>query len=392
MSPMSEESHSGNGWKSTDANADKDAVSPACGSERDGTRRVAPKRMLLVLPKWVGDLVMATPALRSLRDRFADTHITGLVRRPLGEVLSGGDWLDDLIYWPQGGSKPRRRQGFLGLAGELRDQRFDVAILFANSFRSAMLARLAGIRRRIGYDREGRGLLLTDKLLPYKFDGKYVPAPMVGYYNALARYLGCRDCPTQTELCTTPEQEKIAADAIEAAGVRASQPIVVLNPAASFGPAKCWLPERFAEVADRLVTDNDAAVFISCGPKEVAIARKVAGSMKKSVTVLDSPVMRLGPLKALIRRAALLITNDTGPRHFANAFGRPVVTIFGPTDPQWTIADAPLERSLMVSVDCGPCMKRNCPQDHRCMTLIDTKMVLACAQELLSGRQATTVS
>jgi len=263
-----------------------------------------------------------------------------------------------------------------------------VALLLANSFRSALLARLAGIKRRVGYDREGRGMLLTDRLLPYKFNGKYVPSPMIGYYNALARYVGCRECPDRTELFTTADQEDVASDAIEAAGVGRDQPLVVINPGASFGPAKCWLPERFAQVADRLVDACGVAVFIACGPKEVHVARRVAGHMKRPATVLDSPVMRLGPLKALIRRASLLITNDTGPRHFANAFGRPVVTLFGPTDPQWTLTRAAAERSLLVEVDCGPCMKRICPKDHRCMRLIDVEAVCAAARELLDGQTA----
>ncbi len=362
-------------------------------TDRNGSRvpraieRTSPSRILVVLPKWVGDLVLATPALRALRQRFPSAHISFLVRGNLAEVLTGGDWMDEVIRWPTGRDKSARRQGFLGLAGQLRDQRFDLAILMTNSFRSALLARLGGIPRRVGYDRDGRGLLLTDKLLPERFDGKYVPVPMIRYYNAIARYLGCRDCGTRPELHTTEEEETVAADAIAAAGVDPGSPIVVINPGASFGPAKCWLPERFAAVADRLVADGRAAVFVSCGPREVAIARTVARHMKQKAVVLDNPVMQLGPSKALIRRAALLITNDTGPRHFANAFGTPVVTIFGPTHPQWTATDAPLERRLMIEVDCGPCMKRVCPLDHRCMTGITTDMVLAAARELLAGKE-----
>lgn len=347
---------------------------------------IEPARMLIVLPNWVGDLVLATPALRALRTRFAGTHITGLIKTNLAEVLGGGDWLDDLVYWPSGGSRPLRRQGFLGLAGELRDRRFDLALLLTNSFRSALLVRLAGIRRRAGYDREGRGLLLTDKLLPHKFDGKYVPLSMIRYYNAIARYLGCRECMERPELFTTSEQEQVAAAAIEAAGVGKGQPLVVINPGASYGPAKCWLPERFAEVADRLVQDCGAAVLIACAPAEVDVAKQVAGRMGERATVLDNPVMRLGPLKALIRRASLVITNDTGPRHFANAFGTPVVTIFGPTEPEWTRTDATLEHTIMVPVDCGPCMKRICPLDRRCMTRISSEKVLEVARSLLAQR------
>ena len=345
-----------------------------------------PSRILIVLPGWVGDLVLATPALRAIRQHYAQQHVTVLVKSHLAPVLSGGDWMDEVLHWAGPGrsaSRPKRRQSFLGLAAQLREKRFDEAILFANSFRSALLARLANIPRRVGYDRDGRGLLLTDKLLPQKSDGKFVPVSMIRYYNAIARYLGCRECPELPELFTTPEDESAATEVLAKAGIAADQPIVVLNPGASFGPAKCWLPERFAEVSDSLAQKYNAVVMISCGPKEVDIARAVASRMRQKVVVLDQPVMPLGPSKALIRRAALLVTNDTGPRHFANAFGTPVVTIFGPTDPQWTATDAALERQLMVKVDCGPCMKRRCPLDHRCMMQISSQAVLSKAEEVI---------
>jgi len=366
-----------------------DGAEPTAGLNDSGAGRSPkdslPSRILVVLPNWVGDVVLSTPALRALRSGFAGAHIAFLVKPALAEVLNGGNWMDELIYWPTGKSRPKRRQGFLGLAAALRERRFDCAVLLTNSFRSALLARLAGIRRRIGYDRDGRGLLLTDRLLPERYDGKYVPVPMIRYYNSIARYLGCGEFPGLPELFTTSEEEQEAARAV-AGRFEPGQPIIVVNSGASFGPAKCWPVERFAEVADRLVEEVNAAVFIACGPKEVQTARQVAAHMRHRSTVLDQPVMKLGPLKALIRRASLLITNDTGPRHFANAFGTPVVTIFGPTDPKWTATDSPTERSLAVSVHCGPCMKRTCPLDHRCMTRISSEMVLERAAGLLAER------
>jgi heptosyltransferase-2 len=339
----------------------------------------------------VGDLVLATPALRALRNTHPKAHIAVLVKSPVADVLSGGNWMNEIIHWPAGKNRDKRRQGFLGLAGELRDKKFDWAVLFTNSFRSALLARLSGIKRRIGYDREGRGLLLTDKLLPEKADGKFVPVSMIRYYSAIARYLGSREVPGKLELFTTSEDEAAAEKTIKAANAT-HRPIVVLNPGASFGPAKCWLPERFAEVADRLAEQHKAAVFIACGPKEIATARAVAKAMRKPATVLDEPVIKLGALKALIRRANLLVTNDTGPRHFANAFGTPVVTIFGPTDPKWTETESATERANMVKVHCGPCMKRTCPLDHRCMKWVSTEMVLASAGELMTARTTTAAA
>lgn len=378
--------------RASDAN-DVNDLGPGPNDQHAGPPQAGnPSRILVVLPNWVGDLVLATPALRALRQRFPTQHIAFLVRSHLAEILSGGDWMDEIIHWPAGKTRPKRRQGFLGLAADLRKQKFDVAVLLANSFRSALLARLAGVTRRVGYDRDGRGLLLTDRLLPQKHNGKYVPVPMTRYYNSIARYLGCRECPTQLELFTTPAEEAAAEKAIAAAGIRPDRPIVVLNPGASFGPAKCWLPERFAEVADRLVDEFSAAVVISCGPKEIDVARAVAGAMKRPAVVLDNPIMPLGPSKALIRRSSLLVTNDTGARHFAKAFGTPVLTIFGPTDPEWTATEYAAERTLMVKVDCGPCMKRTCPLDHRCMTRITSAMVFDKARELMAERTSATVS
>lgn len=367
------------------SSTDSDGSFPAARHNGSATRPPA-DRILVVLPNWVGDLVLATPALRAIRTQYPRAHIAFLVKSHLADVLGGGDWMDEVIHWPSGKSRDMRRQGFLGLAGQLRKRKFNWAILLTNSFRSALLARLAGIKRRIGYDREGRGLLLTDKLLPEKADGKFVPVPMTRYYGALARYLGSRDVPASAELFTTPEDEAAIDQILAAANVAPGRPIVVINPGASFGPAKCWLPERFAEVADRLSERNGAAVFIACGPKEIGTAREVARHLQHPAVVLDNPVVKLGPLKALIRRASLLVTNDTGPRHYANAFGTPVVTIFGPTDPKWTETEIPSERCLMVKVHCGPCMKRRCPLDHRCMTWVSTEMVLASAGELLAER------
>ncbi len=357
----------------------------------DLIHRIEPNRLLVVLPNWVGDLVLATPALRAFRQRFSTSHIAFLVRPHLADILSGGDWMDEVIRWPSRRHQARsqQRRGFLGLAARLRDKRFDCAVLLTNSFKSALLARLAAIPRRVGYDRDGRGLLLTDRLLPERANGKYVPIPMTRYYNAVARYMGSRECPPELELFTTPKDEAGADQALASAGVEPDRPIVVLNPAASFGPAKCWLPDRFAQVADGLAERHNAAVFISCGPREISAARQVAGSMKHRGIVLDQPVMPLGPMKALIRRASLLVTNDTGPRHFAKAFGTPVVTVFGPTDPRWTELDFAAERKHQVKVHCGPCMKRTCPLDHRCMTRIPSEAVLASAEELLAERPTT---
>ncbi|MFQ5591791.1 MAG: glycosyltransferase family 9 protein, partial [Phycisphaerae bacterium] len=140
----------------------------------------------------------------------------------------------------------------------------------------------------------------------------------------------------------------------------------------------------FAAVADMLVEQRDAAVVVTCGPGEEPIARAIGAAMRRNGLVLTDPALTLGELKSLIKRCDLLICNDAGPRHFAKAFGVPVVTVFGPTHPRWTATDYPAERIVRVDVECGPCQKRVCPLGHlKCMTLVSAEMVFEAADELL---------
>ena len=345
-----------------------------------------PQRILVVLPSWVGDFVMATPALRALRARFADASITLLARPMIAELVAGGGWADAVVQW-----EPKRRHrrsfGLVGLAKRLRGGRFDWAVLLANSFRSALLVRLAGIDRRIGYDRDGRGWLLTDRLPVPRDNGSIKITRMVDYYGTLAEHLGCDPPGDKLELFVESSGEQALADRFGRLGVADRQPLIVMSPGASFGASKLWPPERFAGLADRLIDTHGATVLISCAPGEQAIARQIVGLMTRQAYVLDDPVTTLGEFKSLIRRCDLLICNDAGARHVAKAFNRPVVTVFGPTHPGWTDTDYPAERKVLIPVDCGPCQKKVCPLDHRCMTGISVDMVAAAADDLLKGCQ-----
>lgn len=350
-------------------------------------KQSAGKRIVILLPNWVGDVVMATPTLRAIREHFPDSFI-GLVLRPTGaEVLEGSGWADEMFIKPVG--KEKKSVGdFLTLSHSLRRARFDTAILLTNSFRAALLAKLAKIRRRIGYDRDGRMLLLTDYLIPAKKKGKFLPVSMRDYYLAIAKYVGCEIGNIDPELVATESDNRSLDGLLAQLGVEAGKPIVVLCPGAAFGPTKCWAPERFAAVADRLTADFDAQPVISCGPREFEIGQRVSQSAARRVFLPTPEQLPLGTLKALVARSGLVVTNDTGPRHFAISFGVPVVTIFGPTDPAWTETNYPLERKILVPVDCGPCMKRRCTEDHRCMTDITSDTVARAAAELLTARIA----
>ena len=361
-----------------------------------------PRKILVVQPSWVGDAVMATPTLRAIRELYPAAHISYLMRRYVKPVYSGMPWADQLITYRTGKTKAKAGKGqFFDLAARLRAARFDLAVLLPNSFKTALVCKMAGIPRVVGYERDGRGFLLTDKLLPVKDKGKFVPSPIVKYYLGLAHYLGSPHRDLRLQLFVTEPERREAREVLARCGLdpdverpasKGAPPMIVLNPGAAFGAAKCWKAEYFAELADRLVDDFGATVLLSAAPKERAIVETIKRHMRHAAVDLSNQGMTLGSLKEIVRRCDLMVTNDTGPRHIAAAFDVPVVTIFGPTHPEWTEIYYAKERQVAVKVFCGPCQKKTCPLDHRCMTRLTPGMVHARAVELLglAARPETT--
>lgn len=338
------------------------------------------------MPTWVGDLVMATPALHALRRRLPGSHLAVLIKPNAGEVLQGLAWIDEVMVSKGSSRGLARLLGVLATARELRRRRFSSVVLFSNSFHSALLARLGGIPRRVGYDRDGRGWLLTDGMKAPRRGGRHAVVSAVAYYNALVRRLGCDDPGEALELATDAADDAVVEERLAKWGIERARPLVVINPGASFGVSKLWIPERYAEVADRLVAEREAAVVIAFGPGERELAVRIRDAMRHRSYLVDDPPGTLGQLKSLIARCDLLLNNDTGPRHFAKAFGRKVVTVFGSTHPGWTHTDYPRERIVRIDVDCGPCQKKVCPLGHhQCMTGVSSTMVRDAAVALLDG-------
>jgi heptosyltransferase-2 len=353
-----------------------------------------PAKILVVQPSWVGDAVMATPALRALRELYPKAEISYLLRRYVKPIYTGMPWWDRLITYRTGKSRGKAGKGLIDLAGRLRAGKFDLAVLLPNSFKSALLCKVAGIDRIVGYERDGRGLLLSDKLLPAKERGKYVPTPIVQYYLGIARYLGSHHRETKLELFVTAAERAEAEKVMERAGLEPSldrparnglPPMILLNPGAQYGEAKCWLAEHFAAVADRFIDEMGATVLISGAPRERRIIDAVQRHMKHAAVDLSTKGMTLGSLKEIIRRCDLVVTNDTGPRHIAAAMDVPVVTVFGPTFPEWTEINFAKERKVAVKVFCGPCQKKICPLDHRCMTRVTPGLVYGASAGLLEA-------
>ena len=341
-------------------------------------------RVCVFLPNWVGDVVMATPALRALRAHVgAGGAVVGLGRPYVAEVLEGSRLLDAFrTHRPE---VARRPSGLIAAAVALRRGRFDLAVLLPNSFHTALVAWLAGVGERIGYARNRRGPLLTTRLAPFTANGTFVPTPIVGEYLQLVYAVGCGEEAWRLELASTPRDEEQADGAWAALGLRPGGRVIALNPGGAFGAAKLWPEEHWAVLARRIAGELDHDVLVLCGPEErerAAAIVRLAGD-RRVASLADRPVS-IGLTKACVRRSRLLVSTDSGARHFGAAFGVPVVALFGPTHIAWSDTRYARERKLQIPLDCGPCQERVCPlQHHRCMRELDPESVFHTVVDLL---------
>ncbi len=333
-------------------------------------------KIAVFAPNLIGDTVMATPTLRALRAGFPDAEIAVVIKPQVAPTLDGAPWINRVI--PFHAKSKDRSQRSLSVIKKLRAGRFDLAVMLPNSFRSALIAYASGIPRRVGYRRGGRGLLLTDHLEPPRDQrGNYIPTPIVAYYLELARLLRCPISSTRTELFTTEADENAADLAWERLNLAIGRPVVCFNTGGAFGPAKSWPNPSFASLARRLVNELDASVLVVCGPGERDSAREIVerSNHPHVVSLADEP-MSIGLTKACVRRSSLMVTTDSGPRHFAGAFGVPVVSLFGPTHIEWTRTNLPNAVHLRHPVPCGPCQQGVCPLvHHRCMVDLSSDSV-----------------
>ncbi len=349
--------------------------------------RTPDTNILVWLPSPMGDAILCTPALRAIREHFKSSRIWFLGNPVVREVLSPGAFNDEWIE-PRGKSP-------IAISAQLKQHGFSHAILLKNSFASALAVLLAGIPSRIGYARDKRGFLLTDRLrAPRLSDGKFEPHAMIDYYLAIASWLGADTSDRNLELRFEAETEKTLMSKLPEVA-DAEGPIVVIVPGGAFGPSKCWPGERFAKTADWLVAHYGATVVVSVAPAEAErqIARKICDSSESGLVNLADRPLDLNELKALFSIAELVITNDTGPRHMAVALRRKVVTLFGPNDPAWTDSDCESEIQIVGNVPCAPCGRPKCSEiQHLCMQAITVERVCDAARELLEGdRKHATV-
>ena len=340
-----------------------------------------PKTIIVRCPNWVGDLIMATPVFECLRNNFPEARLIALTRKYNGRIIEDLPWLDSVI--------PCDDKTFSSLwrpAMAVRDLHPDLAILLPNSFRSWLVARLAGIRKIYGY-RRGERKFLVKGPEPERDENGYIPCPMIDYYLEICRWMGLTVPDNPKPSLNISRQLQIEGDALlQQYGIKKDDTVIGLNPGAKFGSSKCWPPEHFAILADQLEDWFNCKILLLVGPGEDQIADKIVSQSKAAIINTGKNKIDLGQLKPLIHRCQLLITNDTGPRHYATAMDIPVVVLMGPTDPRYTQSN--LEQTIVLRhhLDCSPCHKKICPTDHQCMRNIKPEDVLQAAKKLLQEK------
>jgi len=331
-------------------------------------------KIMIRATNWVGDAIMALPALRAIRQRHPEAAISIVARPYVADIYREQQISDELIpYDPNG-----EHRGWTGrekLIADLRSRKFDVALLLQNAFDAAWLAWRAQIPQRIGYARDARSLLLT-KAIPVPKPSE-IPAHEKFYYLELIRRAGwldqLSDEPHITLRVPDAARQRATQTLLEA-GSRPHALRIAVGAGASYGSAKCWPPDRFAKALNALLSHTDADVILFGTPAELLVSSAIAAGLQRAPINLTGKTS-IADLPALLSQCHLFLGNDSGAMHVAAAVGLPVVAIFGPTDPQGTAPVTPRVTIVQQKPYCSPCFLRRCPTDHRCMTAVTPSMV-----------------
>ena len=343
-------------------------------------------KMLIRATNWVGDAIMALPALRAVRSRFPGAEIAILARPYVGDIYRDQNICNQLIAY----DSQAKHSGFLGrerLAAELRAQKFDLALLLQNAFDAAWLVWRAGIPERVGYARDARSFLLTKPISVPK--AREIPPHEKFYYLELLRRAGWIDSLPDDSFITLNVSEssrRRAEEFLAQSGVRANSLRIAIGAGASYGSAKCWPSSSFAELANRLQSESDADVILFGTAAEAAVTRAISSELRRPPIDLTEKTS-IADLPALLSQFHLFIGNDSGAMHVAAGVGLPVVAVFGPTDPHGTAPGTPRCTIVQKKPYCSPCFLRHCPTDHRCMRAIAPEMVHAAARPWLSAAE-----
>ena len=339
------------------------------------------RRVVVRGTNWVGDSVMTLPALRALRRVLPGARITLVVRPSARGIFADVDFIDEILIYDR-----RTAFSIIPQVREWRKRKFDLAVLFQNAFEAALIPFLAGVPLRLGYATESRQALLTHPLaLPDWRSSRHEVFYYLYLMTALEQLLFgsseiCEAVP-DASLQISETRKTDAADFLRSSGVREVEPVVALCPGSINSRAKRWPAEDYASLADRLI-DSRHQVLLIGSADEADVTREVTKRMRNDPVVLTGKTS-LEQITAVLSLVDLVVTNDTGPAHLAAALGRPTLVIFGPTNPLTTRPFAPEAEVLRHPPDCAPCMFRDCPIDHRCMTAITVDEVFEHSEAVL---------
>jgi heptosyltransferase-2 len=329
------------------------------------------KKILVRATNWVGDTVMMIPSLAALKKKFPNARITALASPWVIPLLENHPCVDRTMIIDKGKGFFSRCKELTRIISWIRREDFDLAVLFQNAFEAAFLTFLGRIRYIVGYNTDGRGLFLTHKVIR---DEDILSVHQVEYYLRLVETLGCQVEDRKPDLYLNDEDSKYARSMISSLSIEENSFVLGLNPGAVYGSAKRWPEDRFAAIGDLAAGRWNARVLIFGAFSEKEIGDRVSGYMHAAPVNLCGKTT-LGQAMALIKRCNLFVTNDSGLMHIAAAFDIPLIAIFGPTDCTTTGPYSKNSRIVRHDIDCSPCLKEACPQDHRCMLSIEPEEV-----------------
>ncbi len=338
------------------------------------------KRILIIRLDRLGDVILSTPVIKSVRDAYPASRISVMVRPYCEDVVKGNPYLDEVIVYDKGG-REKDFSGNLSFISGLRGRNFDLALILHPTARSHIITFLSGIPERVGYDKK-LGWLLTKKIPHTKqFGLKHE----IDYTLDILRYIGIESPEKELYMPVQDSSEEKIDGIFSRNGLSGNDTVIALNPAASCA-SKRWPEKKFAELGDRLVNEYKARIIIISGAEDKALADSVSGLMKSPSLDL-SGMTTIGDLASVLKRTALFISNDSGPVHMACALGRPVIAIFGRSDRglsprRW----GPVGKSDVVlhkDVECHECLAHNCKIGFKCLEAITVDDALAAASRIL---------
>lgn len=336
-----------------------------------------PKKIIVRMPNWLGDLVMATPILEDLRNHYKDAEITVMCQSNVAPLLQEDPHIDEVFAYKRPSGWIHTLQHW-DVIEPLRIGHYDLGILLTNSFSSAWWFWRGKVKNKIGFSTHFRSLLLNKAV---SFPANSESQHLVLTYKALLEPFGIPISNTPPRLYVTEEERKAAKELLQNCGILDKHVLVGINPGAAYGSAKCWLPERFKQVTLKLLENPLVRVVYFGDPVGAPLVNEIcAGLSDKVINLAGKTSIR--ELMALIQACSLFLTNDSGPMHISAAVGTPLVALFGSTSDVKT-GPYNLGKVIHKHVECSPCYKRVCPIDFRCMKRIEVDEVYRELQKLI---------